>query len=114
MIGAALLVLMLDGPAAVTAPTCPMAAPPDALVSCPGWRTRRARTRNAKGEIIRSRSVLAEFKRATGYPSGRPGFVVDHVRALACGGVDAPWNMAWQSDAEGKAKDRWELKVCGR
>ena len=35
-----------------------------------------------------------------------PGYVIDHVTALACGGDDAPSNMQWQSVAEGKAKDK--------
>ncbi len=33
-------------------------------------------------------------------------------KILACGGVDAPSNMAWQSVAEAKAKDKWERKEC--
>ena len=33
---------------------------------------------------------------------------VDHVKALACGGADAPSNMQWQTVADGKAKDKWE------
>ena len=41
-----------------------------------------------------------------------PGYVIDHVTALACGGADAPANMQWQSVAEGKAKDKWERKGC--
>jgi hypothetical protein len=41
-----------------------------------------------------------------------PGYVIDHVTALACGGADAPGNMQWQSVAEGKAKDKWERKGC--
>lgn len=41
------------------------------------------------------------------------GHVVDHKKALACGGADRPRNMQWQTIAEAKAKDRWELKVKG-
>ena len=41
-----------------------------------------------------------------------PGYLIDHVTALACGGDDAPSNMQWQSVAEGKAKDKWERKGC--
>jgi hypothetical protein len=41
-----------------------------------------------------------------------PGYVVDHVEPLACGGIDAPENMQWQSVAEAKAKDRRERNDC--
>ena len=43
-----------------------------------------------------------------------PGYVIDHVNPLACGGLDAPSNMQWQTVADGKAKDKWERKTCGR
>lgn len=42
------------------------------------------------------------------------GYVIDHVTALTCGGADAPANMQWQSVADGKAKDKWERKDCGK
>ena len=41
-----------------------------------------------------------------------PGYVIDHITALACGGADDPSNMQWQSVAEGKAKNKWERKGC--
>ena len=43
---------------------------------------------------------------------GHCGYIIDHVIPLACGGPDVPSNMQWQTIAEGKAKDRWELKAC--
>jgi hypothetical protein len=48
----------------------------------------------------------------TGYPHGRPGYVIDHIVPLACGGADAPSNMQWQTVAAAKAKDKWERKGC--
>ncbi len=45
-------------------------------------------------------------------PRGRPGYVVDHIVPLACGGANAPSDMQWQTIAEGKAKDKWERKGC--
>jgi hypothetical protein len=66
----------------------------------------------------RSRAARAEFQHAhpcpaTGRTSGAcPGYVVDHVRPLACGGADAPGNMQWETIAEGKAKDKWERTGC--
>jgi len=41
-----------------------------------------------------------------------PGYVVDHIKALACGGADDPSNMQWQTIEAGKAKDRWERQDC--
>lgn len=66
----------------------------------------------------RSYSAKAAFARTQACPStGQnrlpcPGYVIDHVKALACGGADAPSNMQWQTIAEGKAKDKWERKGC--
>lgn len=68
--------------------------------------------RNEKGRIQRSAAARHAFARQTGYPSGRPGYVIDHVVPLACGGKDAPENMQWQTIAEGKAKDRTERVGC--
>jgi hypothetical protein len=41
-----------------------------------------------------------------------PGYVIDHIIALPCGGADEPGNMQWQTVAEAKAKDRWETIGC--
>lgn len=67
-----------------------------------------------------TRSLAAKnaFKRlypcpATGKAGGPcPGYVIDHVVPLACGGRDAPDNMQWQTVTDAKAKDRWERKSC--
>jgi hypothetical protein len=69
--------------------------------------------RDSHGRIRRSESAKRAFLRQTGYPRGRPGYVVDHIRALACGGSDAPSNMQWQTRAAAKAKDRVERIGCG-
>lgn len=68
--------------------------------------------RDGDGRILRSRSARNAFERQTGHPKGWAGHVVDHVIALACGGLDAPVNMQWQTVAQGKAKDKSELKCC--
>jgi len=68
--------------------------------------------RDSRGRIARSESAKRTFMRQTRYPNGRPGYVVDHVRPLACGGADAPSNMQWQTTAAAKAKDRVERKGC--
>lgn len=66
----------------------------------------------------RSEKAKDAFKYANPCPSNGnnhgacPGYVIDHIQALACGGVDSPENMQWQSVAEGKAKDKWERKGC--
>jgi hypothetical protein len=59
----------------------------------------------------RSRPARAAFLRAhpcpaNGAPRGScPGFVVDHVIPLRCGGPDAPANMQWQTVTQAKRKD---------
>jgi hypothetical protein len=74
--------------------------------------------RNESGKIQRSASAKREFERAnpcpaTGRTSGScSGYVIDHVKPLACGGADDPSNMQWQTVAEGKAKDRTERAGC--
>ena len=70
--------------------------------------------RDPRGRFVRSASAKREFEKQTGYPNGRPGYIVDHIVPLACGGADAPSNMQWQTVAEAKAKDRVERKGCGR
>jgi hypothetical protein len=71
-----------------------------------------AAPRDARGRFVRSDSARRTFMKSTGYPKGRPGYVVDHVVPLACGGPDSPSNMQWQSVAEAKAKDKTERAGC--
>lgn len=78
--------------------------------------------RDDKGRIARSASEVRKFKLehpcpATGLSTGPcPGWAVDHVIPLACGGCDSVENMQWlpqliKSCAGELCKDRWERKV---
>jgi hypothetical protein len=64
--------------------------------------------RDSHGKIARSSKAKDQFKKQTGYPHGRPGYVIDHVVPLSRGGSDSPGNMQWQSKSAAKEKDRWE------
>ena len=64
--------------------------------------------RDSHGKIKRSSSARNQFMKQTGYPHGRPGYVIDHIKPLKKGGCDCPSNMQWQTIKEGKAKDKWE------
>jgi len=74
----------------------------------------------ASAREYRSRGVTREFQRARPCPStggtsgGCPGCRKDHVIHLVCGGPDAVSNLQWQTIAAARAKDRWELRACGR
>jgi len=70
--------------------------------------------RDAKGRILRNESAKRAFERQSGHLKGWPGYVVDHVVPLACGGADAPSNMQWQTVEEAKSKDRMERIGCGK
>ena len=72
------------------------------------YRSSSGVPRDQDGHIKRSQAAKAAFMRMTGYPHGRPGYVVDHIVALKHGGADAPTNMQWQTVEEAKAKDKWE------
>jgi hypothetical protein len=68
--------------------------------------------------VHRSTAAKNAFKKAqpcpaNGHTSGPcPGYVIDHVKPLACGGPDAPANMQWQTVEAGKAKDKTERRGC--
>jgi 5-methylcytosine-specific restriction endonuclease McrA len=82
--------------------------------------------RDADGSIRRSSAARAAFMRMHPCPSSGltrgacPGWQIDHVIPLACGGCDEPANMQWlpasiKSAARADAKDRWERTVyCGQ
>jgi hypothetical protein len=69
---------------------------------------------DSHGKIKRSTAAKDAFKHEHACPStgkstgGCPGYVIDHVNPLECGGADAPSNMQWQTVADGKAKDKTE------
>lgn len=80
--------------------------------------------RDADGSIHRSTKVINAFKKmwacpSTGLHSGPcAGWAIDHVCPLACGCVDAVWNMQWLPDeiksARGEfSKDHFERRVYG-
>jgi hypothetical protein len=68
--------------------------------------------RDSKGRILRGGAARDAFKRETGFPKGRPGYVIDHIIPLACGGQDSTANMQWQTVEAAKAKDKTERKGC--
>lgn len=74
----------------------------------------------ASAEYYRSKAALRAFVKQQACPAtGKhrlpcPGYVIDHIKALACGGADAPENMQWQTREDAKAKDKWERKECGK
>jgi hypothetical protein len=78
---------------------------PGAARTAPGHRTHSNRAAH-------SQAATRAFEVQTGYPNGRPGYVVDHIRPLACGGVDAPSNMQWQTIAAARAKHKAERAGC--
>jgi hypothetical protein len=79
-----------------------------------GFTPHASVTRDRHGRIKRSRAAKSAFEHqnpcpSTGKNSGAcRGYIVDHKRALECGGADSPSNMQWQTVAAAKAKDKTE------
>lgn len=61
---------------------------------------------------IRHPATVREFEKLTGFPQGRPGYVVDHIIPLCAGGRDAVVNMQWQEQQLSYAKDQFERALC--
>jgi hypothetical protein len=66
--------------------------------------------------FARDPAQVALFKRTHICPATQkysqrcPGYVVDHIIALDCGGFDNPRNMQFQTVAAGKTKDKIERR----
>ena len=95
--------LTINSPRLTPAPSLVAPSRKTACATCP---------RDDHGRIARSEAAKHQFETQSGYPHGRSGYVVDHIRPLACGGLDAPSNMQWQTVAVAKAKDKTERKGC--
>jgi hypothetical protein len=82
--------------------------------AAPGYALHSSVTRDRHGRIKRSRAAKSAFEHqqpcpSTGKTTGAcRGYIVDHKRALECGGADDPSNMQWQTVAAAKAKDKTE------
>jgi hypothetical protein len=72
----------------------------------------------ADARIHRNAGARHHFKQlhpcpAAGRSTGKcRGYVIDHVKPVACCGADDPSNMQWQTVADANAKDNWERKEC--
>lgn len=62
--------------------------------------------RDDNGHIQRDMAAKKAFMEQSGYPNGRPGYVVDHVVPLYKGGKDIPDNMQWLTVEQHKEKHR--------
>lgn len=75
--------------------------------------------RDDQGQIVRSYNVRAAFKRlypcpSTGKTYGTcPGWVMDHIIPLACGGCDSVSNLQWLPTDVWRDKSLWERKIYG-
>jgi len=73
-----------------------------------------ASARTQRSHAARSAFMHAHPCPSTGKTSGScPGYVVDHVKPLECGGHDKPSNMQWQTIERAKEKDKTEALCAG-
>jgi hypothetical protein len=92
----------------------------DARAAMPMYEELRycgAPKRDADGDIIRNSNVTRRFQLLhpcprTGALTGAcPGWAIDHVIPLACGGCDAVSNMQWLDTTTKARKDRYERSI---
>ena len=75
-------------------------------------------TSPSEAQSKRSYHAIKQFKLenpcpANGRHKGRcEGYKIDHIKPLACGGLDSPKNMQWQTVQAAMAKDKWERVGC--
>lgn len=60
----------------------------------------------------RHTAIAIQFMKLTGYPNGRPGYVIDHIVPLCAGGPDTIANLKWQLKKESYIKDKFERELC--
>jgi len=66
----------------------------------------------------RSPSVVNQFKRGNPCPANGnqrgpcPGYEIDHLRPLKCGGADVPSNMQWLTINAHREKTKREARSC--
>ena len=67
-----------------------------------------------RGVSWAQRSIAARqaFERQTGYSNGRPGYIVEHIVPLSCGGTDTAGNMEWLTLADARRKNQSERVRC--
>jgi hypothetical protein len=73
-----------------------------------------ADTSDAGERTCRSAKAKRTFDIQMGYPNGRKGYIVDHVCALANGGIDHPKNMQYQTIENSRIKDKLENTPLGK
>ena len=108
-LGAPIAVLLVAAPAFARDPWTGIADSRDLTRS-----RAAARSGDYCGAQPRSARARAEFRKRFPCPStgefrgACPGWVVDHIIALKRCGRDGQSNMAWQTKAQARKKDRWE------
>lgn len=53
-------------------------------------------------------SEKTKFKKRSGFPHGRPGYVIDYIQPLKHGGAAKAYNMQWLPKAAAKTKHKLE------
>ena len=78
--------------------------------SQPSNQQPRAENRQKNSKDEKPPSARDEFMRKTGYPKGRPGYVIEYIIPFSKGGTDTSVNMRWKEKAPSKAKDGSDKK----
>jgi hypothetical protein len=78
----------------------------------PAGSTAAEAPRGLSPRAERSAAAREAFERQTGYANGRPGYLVEYIVPLSCGGTDTPGNMQWLTLAEARRKNKLDSARC--
>jgi hypothetical protein len=62
---------------------------------------------DSDGHVIESPTARQEFMKKSGYPNGRSGYALMHVKPIKEGGQDSPDNLEWVSLEEARQRGGW-------
>jgi hypothetical protein len=82
------------------------------LITCPVVVGVEKQTKRDPHQVVlfKEKNACPSTKKLGNHPC--PGWIVNHIKPLACNGPDTPENMEWEEQAASYKRDVWERQIC--